>query len=174
MLEFPATYLSYLWQVFLPRLPFQNDLLLQRWPAYDIYVERGWAAFGWYALKFPMWVYVVIAATLIVVGLLALVVVWRERIAALGRAWELAVMVLIIAGVIGGVEAAYFSAQPRPVIPEQGRYAFIAIVPLATIAIGGCFAFGRSRAPALAAGLVSAVMGLCLASMALALTGFYL
>jgi hypothetical protein len=39
VLDEPTTYLSYLWYVFLPRLPFMNDLLVQPWPADDIYEQ---------------------------------------------------------------------------------------------------------------------------------------
>ena len=78
----PGLYVSYLWQVFLPRLPFMSDLHPQKLPAFDIYVERGWAAFGWYAVKFPQWVYVLIALALLAGFALCAVAAWRERRAA--------------------------------------------------------------------------------------------
>jgi len=174
VLNEPVTYIQYVWQVFLPRLPFMRDLHIQRWPAFDIYVERGWAAFGWYAVMFPMWVYLMIVLVMIAAGALCALAVWRERIAARMRGWELAVLGLAVVGVVGGVEAAYLSGGPRPgPVAEQGRYAFTAIVPLATIALGACFAFGRRRAPLVATGLVAAVMGLAYASYWLSLSGFF-
>jgi hypothetical protein len=48
------------------------------------------------------------------------------------------------------------------------------MVPLAAIAVGGTFAFGRRRAPLLAGGLVAAVAGIAVASYFLALTRFYM
>ena len=169
----PGLYVSYLWQVFLPRLPFMSDLHPQKLPAFDIYVERGWAAFGWYAVKFPQWVYVLIALALLAGFALCAVAAWRERRELQPLRWELAVLLIAIAGVVGGVEAAYVTSAPRPVVAEQGRYAFTAMVPLATIAAGACLAFGRRRAPALAAGLVGALMGLSFLSLLLGLQHFY-
>ena len=58
ILENPTGYLSYLWQVFLPPLPFMTDLHVETFPFFHIYVERVWGAFGWIALLFPRWVYV--------------------------------------------------------------------------------------------------------------------
>jgi predicted membrane protein DUF2142 len=175
VLHKPLEYLNYLWQVFLPRLPFMKDVALQRWPAFDIYVERGWAAFGWYAITFPRWVNLVIAAVMLLMGAGCFVAVWRERLVVHERALELGVLVLALAGVIGGVAAAYeTNGLGRAVVAEQGRYAFTAMVPLAAIAVGGTFAFGRRRAPLVAAGLVAAVAGLAVASYMLALTRFYM
>jgi hypothetical protein len=173
VLHHPFDYLNYLWQVFLPRLPFMNDVAVQRWPAFDIYVERGWAAFGWYAMQFPRWVYVAIVAVMLAVGGLCVFAVRRERAAARPRALEIAVLLLALAGVIAGVEAAYFTTQGRLTVSEQGRYAFTAMVPLAGIAVGAAFAFGRRRAPLVASGLVAAVAGLSFASYMLAFSRFF-
>ncbi len=47
-------YLSYLWQVFLPRLPFMaRHFAPLGYPGFVIFVERGWGAFGWYDVFFP-------------------------------------------------------------------------------------------------------------------------
>jgi len=169
----PGLYVSYVWQVFLPRLPWMSDLFVQRWPAYDIYIERGWAAFGWYAIKFPMWVYVGIVLAVTAGLALCAVAVWRERIAALSRGWELGVLLAALFGVVVAVEAVYATGAPRPVVAEQGRYAFTAIVPLAAIAAGACVAFGRRHATAVAAALAAAMVGLAFASQVLALGGYY-
>jgi 4-amino-4-deoxy-L-arabinose transferase-like glycosyltransferase len=166
-------YLSYVWQVFLPRLPFMTELQKPSWPFYDIYIERGWAAFGWYAFKFPGWVYALITAGVVGGFLLCAVTVWRERVAATARFWELAVLVTALVGVIAGVEAAYFNTFAVDNLLEQGRYAFTAIVPLAAIAAGACFAFGRRRAPLVGSLLVCAVIALAVCSQVLGLTSFY-
>ena len=79
----------------------------------------------------------------------------------------------MILGVIGGVEAAYVSATPRPVVAEQGRYAFTAIVPLAAIAAGACLGLGRRRSPLLAGGLVGGMVGFAFLSLLLGSQGFY-
>jgi 4-amino-4-deoxy-L-arabinose transferase-like glycosyltransferase len=174
VLENPTAYLSYLWQEFLPRLPFMTDLHPQRWPAFDIYVERGWAAFGWYAIMFPRWVYVAIAGTMLAAGALCGLAIWRERAAARPRALELTVLVVAIAGMVVGVAAAYFTPEGRSVVAEQGRYAFTVIGALAAVAIGACVAFGRGLIVTAATVMVAAMMSLSVASLLLALSGFYL
>jgi 4-amino-4-deoxy-L-arabinose transferase-like glycosyltransferase len=169
----PGTYLSYVWQMFLPRLPFMNDLHVQTWPAYEVYVKEGWAAFGWLVVFFPQWVYLAIVACTLAVGALGAIAVWQRRRAARGLAWELVVLVVAIVGVIAGVEGAYFADQPRAVPAEQGRYIFTAIVPLAALAAGGALAFGRRTAPLVATGLAAAVIAIGYASQLLTLTWFF-
>ena len=174
VLDEPGAYLSYLWQEFLPRLPFLNRHFTESWPAFDIYVKRGWGAFGWYTIGFPHWVYVVIVTVMLTVAAAAAAAIVRYRRIARSVAVELLVLVAIIAGVIAGVAAAYFTpGGPRPGIAEQGRYAFTAIAPLAAVAVGACTVLGRRATPALVAALVTCVMGLYLASQLLALANFY-
>jgi 4-amino-4-deoxy-L-arabinose transferase-like glycosyltransferase len=171
----PTLFASYLWQTFLPRLPFMTDLWIQRWPAFDIYVERGFAAFGWYAVYFPRWVYLVIALILGAVLAVAVATLWRRR-ALLARRWpEVALVALAIAGVLAAVEAAFVSPVQRPpdLMPEQGRYAFTVLGPFAAIvawALGGL----RPRWSAPVAGaLAGSMVVLALASQLLVLRGFY-
>jgi hypothetical protein len=173
VLEDPVAYANYLWQTFLPRLPFMDDVHSQRWPAYDIYVERGWAAFGWYAQQFPRFVYVTIVLTMMAAAALCCLAVIRHLPAARSRSWELITLLLVVGCVVGGVAAAYFTDVFRGVVAEQGRYAFTAIVPLAAIAVGACFAFGRRFAPLAGGVLVGAMAGLSYASQMLALTRFF-
>jgi 4-amino-4-deoxy-L-arabinose transferase-like glycosyltransferase len=173
VLEDPNTFFSYTWQMFLPRLWFMNDLHVQKWPAFDVFIEGGWAAFGWLVVRFPQWVYLVIAGVSILAAALCVVAVVRRRSQALRLGWELAVLLVAIAGVVGGVEAAYFTNSPRSVPAEQGRYIFTAAVPLAAIAVGAAMAFSERIAPLVATGLAAAVIGLSYASQLLALTGFF-
>ena len=169
----PATYLSYLWQVFLPPLPFMTDLFAFRWPFFNIYIERGWGAFGWYAVGFPVWVYATILLVTVAVGALGV------RAAVTHRGWvhrhwlEVAFVALAPAAVIAAVEAAYFAPGPRGVLPEFGRYLFPAITALAAMAAGSCLGLGRRWAPVAAAGLATAVVVLDYASQILSLAGFY-
>jgi hypothetical protein len=170
----PLAYLSYVWQVFLPRLPFMTDLHLQAWPAYDIYVERGFAAFGWYAIKFSTWVYLLIVAGIAAVAVLAARALSTHRQAARELLPAMAVLALLTATVIGGLHASFFSITgDRPVVSEQGRYAFTALAPLGAVAAAACYGLGRGRAPIVAASLVVAMAGLAYASQLMALTSFY-
>ena len=47
-------YLSYLWQIFLPRLPgMSQHFAVGGLPAYTIFIRRGWGAFGWFERLLP-------------------------------------------------------------------------------------------------------------------------
>jgi 4-amino-4-deoxy-L-arabinose transferase-like glycosyltransferase len=171
----PLDFLSYLWQVFLPRLPFMGDLHVQRWPAFDIYVQRGWGAFGWYAKLFPDWVYGVIAVAMLAAGALALRLLWRARRgAARALAPELLFLASVALFVVLAVEIAYFTnVKFRSVVAEQGRYAFPAITALAGIAVAGAAGAGRRWAVPVLTAMVVGVIGLSFASQLLTLTSFY-
>jgi hypothetical protein len=168
-----GTYLSYTWQMFLPRLWFMNDLHVQKWPAFEVYIKTGWGAFGWIVFRFPTWVYVVIVAASLAAAALCAVAVVRRRVAAAKLGWELATLLLVLIGVVLGVEAAYFTNVPRPVPAEQGRYVFTAVVPLVAIAVGGCLAFRNRTAVVVATVMVASMLGLGYASQLLTLSGFF-
>ena len=69
MLDRPTLVLSYLWQTFLPPLPFMTDLFAgSSLPVMDTYVREGFASFGWYTMEFAPWVYRGIAVALLALG----------------------------------------------------------------------------------------------------------
>jgi 4-amino-4-deoxy-L-arabinose transferase-like glycosyltransferase len=58
---------SYLWQFYLPRLPFQtvNHFIfpvIGDYPAYQVWIGSGWATFGWVNVWFDSWVYLIFLA----------------------------------------------------------------------------------------------------------------
>jgi predicted membrane protein DUF2142 len=170
----PGRFAVYLWQLFLPRLSFMGELFPPGWPFYQIYVERGWAEFGWYTFGFPRWVYEAIVVAMAGVGLLALLAAVRNRPFVRRRGFELAVIALFPVSVLVAVEAAFFTPTAgRTVVAEQGRYIFPAIAALAAIAVGGTFGLGRRWQIPLATALVVAVMALCYASQMLTLASFF-
>ena len=168
-------YLSWLWQVLVPyKLPFMQDFTIIRWPFFNVYIERGFAGFGWYAIFFPHWVYGIITGVLALLGVLGLRFAWLVR--ARWREWlpEALFLVSVPVVVIAAVEAAYFTLQiPLDGTPEQGRYAFPAITAVAALAIGGCLGLGRKRALPAATALVTALGMLLLAGQFLTLSSFY-
>jgi hypothetical protein len=89
------------------------------------------------------------------------------------RIWELLVLALLPAAVIAGVESAFATELPRPVLAEMGRYLFPAISALAILAVGATIGVGRRRAISLATGVVAAEFVLLYASQLLELRGFY-
>src|SRR5437588_2951513 len=165
---------SYVWQSFLPRLPFMvRHFASSPYPAFGIFVERGWATFGWYTVLFPYWLYLVLAALMIAALALGALALRRERgWARAPRAVMFAVSATPVA-VIVGFEAAYYSPHLASAFGEAGRYTFPAIGPLALLCVGALHAFGRRRVLPVGVALVVAVIALSYASQLLTLTSFY-
>jgi hypothetical protein len=174
------SFLSYLWQSVLPRLPFMaqyfpspRGFVLTSDPGFVIFVERGWAAFGWYDVLFPMWVSIVVLITMVSTVPLAGWAARREW-RWLRRNWlETLVLIAMPLAVVAGFEAAYYTTQPRPLIAEFGRYAFPAIGPLALLVVGALHAFGRRRMLDVGVALLVAMIAFSYASQLLTLTSFY-
>jgi hypothetical protein len=167
------SFLSYLWQVFLPRLPFMTaHFPTSEYPGFVIFIKRGWGAFGWYDVFFPGWVYVVI----LVMSLLTLVLApWaaRREWRWLSAHWAEAIAVILMpVAVIGGFVAAYYTPGSRPVIAEFGRYAFPAIGPIALLVVGALHAFGRRWVLPVGVAVLVATVMLSYASQLLTLTSF--
>ncbi|MEA2410041.1 MAG: hypothetical protein QOC77_602, partial [Thermoleophilaceae bacterium] len=167
-------YLSYLWQVFLPRLPFMaHHFPPTGYPGFVIFIKRGWGAFGWYDVFFPAWVYAVILLTSLLVLLLAPLAARREW-RWLSAHWaEALVVILVPVAVIAGFTAAYFTRGSRPVIAEFGRYAFPAIGPIALLVVGALHALGRRAMLSAGVVLLVAIVALSYAGQLLTLTSFY-
>jgi hypothetical protein len=165
---------SYVWQVFLPRLSFMAPHFpAGPLPAYVIFVQRGWAAFGWYVVLFPSWVYHVLAVVMLAAIPLGLAAAWRER-SWLRRNWLVALVVVAAPiAVLVGFEAAFYTPGVRPVLAEFGRYEFPAIVPLAVLVVGVVHVVGRRFALYAGAALLTAMLALSFSSQLLTLTTFY-
>lgn len=173
-LEHPLDYLAYVWEVFLPRLSFMTGHFATAGiPAFTIFVERGWGAFGWYDVLFPHWVYVVILVLMLIAPLLAVAAARVELAFVRRRAVELGIMGLIPIAVVAGFEAAFYTPGMRSAVLEFGRYTFPAIAPLAVLVVCSLAALGRRRAPMAGVGLLVAMIALSYASQLLTLTSFY-
>jgi 4-amino-4-deoxy-L-arabinose transferase-like glycosyltransferase len=173
-LEHPLDYMAYVWEVFLPRLSFMTGHFATAGiPAFTIFVERGWGAFGWYDVLFPHWVYVVILLGMLIVPLLAVAAARVERAFVRRRAVELGILALIPIAVVAGFEAAFYTPGMRSSILEFGRYTFPAIAPLAVLVVCSLAAVGRRRALMAGVGLLVAMIALSYASQLLTLTSFY-
>ena len=160
--------------MFLPRLSFMAPHFESAsLPAFVIFVERGWGAFGWYDVFFPGWVYVVILVALLLFPLMAVVSARREWPFVRRHLAEAAIIVLTPIAVVAGFEAAFYTPGTRPVIAEFGRYAFPAIAPLAVLAVASLHALGRRWVMLAGTGLLVAMIGLSYASQLLTLTAFY-
>ena len=170
----PLGYLGYLWQIFLPRLPFMAKHFTTSVPAgWEIYVERGFGAFGWYDVLFPRGLFIVIFVVMVAVALLGVPALARERAWLRAHAGEAAVILLAPLALVAGVEAAFYTIGVRTVVAEFGRYSFPAIAPLAMIALGCLHGLGRRRALVGGVALVTGMIALCTAGQLLELTAFY-
>jgi Predicted membrane protein (DUF2142) len=170
----PLGYIGYLWQLFLPRLPFMAPHFESiAFPAFIIFDERGWGAFGWYDVFFPHWVYVVILIAMLLVPLLALAAAGREWTFVRSHLVEAAILLLMPIAVVAGFEAAFYTTGSRDFVAEFGRYAFPAIAPLAVLVVASLHAFGRRWALLAGSGLLVAMLSLSFAAQLVTLTGFY-
>jgi hypothetical protein len=173
-LEHPLSYLSYLWQVFLPRLPHMSPHFEGTgWPAFVIFVERGWGAFGWYDVLYPRWVFVVIACVMGLIGVLGLLALRRHWAFVRAHALEAVLLVAMPLAVVAGVEAAFYSGGLRTFLPEFGRYAFPAIAPLAVLVVAALHGLRQRLALYAGTALLVATLMLSYAGMLLTLTRFY-
>jgi 4-amino-4-deoxy-L-arabinose transferase-like glycosyltransferase len=156
--------LSYIWQIFLPPLPFMHhDFAPGVHPVWDIYVKRAWGGFGWLDVSYPHPVFVAIAIVMCVVAALALRGLWLERRIVRMRIPEALVLFGSLVCVLGFTHAAFARFDPAAAIQEQGRYAFPAITALAIAGVAACFGLGRRRA---------AVGGVVMVAAMMALSGF--
>ena len=113
-------FLSYLWQLFLPRLPgMAQHFATGGVPAFTIFVRRGWGAFGWYDVFFPRWVYLAILAAMLVAIPLGLLAARREWRWIRRNSLETLTVVLVPIAVIAGFEAAYSARACRPSFPRS-------------------------------------------------------
>ena len=164
---------SYLWQFYLPRLPFQTPFNPgPHLPLYDVWLTTGWAAFGWLEVRFPGWVYVLLTAVTVVVAGFALAGLWRER-----RRLDLAVpafFALVAAALLIGLHWTEYRMIKSGLGPfNTGRY-LLPLVGLAGLAVGQALRWLRPAArPAGAAVALSGLFVLNLFSLGLMLERFY-
>lgn len=166
-------FLSYVWQTYLPELPFQTRFsLLTPLPLYDSWVKTGLGAFGWLEVVFPEPLYVVLTAVLVVAAAAALagLVGARRRVEPAAVGFVALAAIALVAGLhwteynvlLGGGKG--FS---------QGRYLFPLIAVVGLAFAQAVRALGpRRRLPALGL-LLGALCALQIYSLALVLTRFY-
>lgn len=122
--------LSYLWQFYLPRLPFMHDQWPGVYPLYDVWFRGFIGRFGWLDYQFPPWVYPVAAAIAVVTLGMCLATLWRAR-AACALRWAEG---FTYAAVVGGLLALIAVAGYRYRLDtgftfEQARY-LLPLLPL--------------------------------------------
>jgi hypothetical protein len=123
-------HLSYLWQVFLPRLPGQATVFPDFYPGWQLWLKGFVGKFGWTVVSYAEWAYRVATLLLALVGAIALRALVRERATARRRLPELIGYAAMAAGLlllIGLVALRGFAPGVSGAI--QGRY-LLPLLPL--------------------------------------------
>jgi 4-amino-4-deoxy-L-arabinose transferase-like glycosyltransferase len=166
--------LSYLWQYYLPRAPFQQTYRIPPggYPLLQVWVTQAWGAFGWLEVKFPPWVYRIL-------GVLT-VAVFGAGVAALVRArrgidWRvLGLLALAFGALLGGLHWTDYHQLETGVLGfMQGRYLF-PVISIFGLALAGAVSLvpRPARAPAIATA-VSGLLVFHLFALGLVIVRFY-
>ncbi len=120
---------SYAWQLFLPRLPFQTDLV-PGFPLWDDWFTGFVGRFGWLDFAFAPWVNVVAAVLAGALLALAAAGLWARK-DAVGRRWpEAAAYALAAAGLMTAIAAVGYGYQKGSGFDfQQARY-LLPLLPL--------------------------------------------
>jgi len=164
---------SYLWQFYLPRLSFQKQFGgMPDLPVYNVWLKTGWGAFGWLEVKFPPWVYVLLALFTVAALAGALAFVLRNR-AQVDLA-VVAFVALVVLTLLAGLHWTEFRTLVGGTGPfNQGRY-LLPLVSLFGAAVAAALALVPERRRAPAIGLVlGGLFALQLFSLAIVAGRFY-
>jgi 4-amino-4-deoxy-L-arabinose transferase-like glycosyltransferase len=166
--------LDYIWQLYLPRLPFMHHREFLGYPLITVWLDGLIGHFGWLDYNFPVWVYNVAKWLFIALGLLALGTIVRLRraiVPLLPLLGCFAVMAVGLLSAIGYTGIRYRANTGAPF--EQARY----LLPL--LALYGLFiviaarGVGRRWAPALGGALVVLAMAHGLFAETLTISRYY-
>ena len=165
---------SYLWQFYLPRLPFQRPLHgLVELPVYSVWLKTSWAAFGWLEIRFPDAVYGLFAAISLATFAAAGVAVRRGRIR-IDRT-VLAFFAVAAAVLLVGLHWLDYRAlvTGHGGARIQGRY-LLPLLPIAGVAVAAALTNLGSRGRTIGAGaLLGGLAALQLASLGIVAGRFY-
>ncbi len=166
--------LGYLWQFYLPKLPFGASLpeSYPDLPAFDYFLQGGWAKFGWLEIIFPDPVYIVlglVTAAILAGGLVALL-----RRGLRGEVPTAVFLGLAAVGLLGGLHATEFRIMADQGVPVmQGRY-LLPLLPLLGLSLAGALTLlDRARRPLAVGVLLGGLLALQLFSLGMVAERFY-
>jgi Predicted membrane protein (DUF2142) len=166
---------SYLWQFYLPELPWLNPPPFEGWTVRDVYVDRLYGTFGQLEITLPGWVTDALAAAGLVLaaGLLAAAVVRRDALRRLIKPIAVLVAAAVSAILLLHLQA-YHSLLVDPGDPViTGRY-LLPLLPVLGIAVAATLQALPRRAFAVAGGgVLAAAVLLQFAALGAMLTRFY-
>jgi 4-amino-4-deoxy-L-arabinose transferase-like glycosyltransferase len=163
--------ISFMWQEYLPRLPFMSDLL-PGVQAYRVWFQGMIGDFGWLDYRFPDWVYPLALGVVLLLAVAALRGLWARRAGLRGRLAEVAVFALAAAGLMGAVALISYRWYLLGAPFEQARYLlpllpFFALLP--ALAVRGLGRF----APVAGVVIVTLVLGLSVYGQLLTIARYY-
>ena len=168
-----AEQLSYLWQLYLPRLPFMTDLH-PRMPLYDLWFKGLVGRFGWLDYGFPAWVYHLALAGFALLLAFACAFLVRRRAVVRRRLAEPIAFAAMAAGIVAAIGVVGYRTRVDTGSPfEQARY-LLPLLPLygllVALAVRGA---GRRLAPILAVLIVLGAAAVSLAAQLQTLMRYY-
>lgn len=164
---------SYTWQFYLPRLPFQDDLVEGGPAFYEVWVQKGVGAFGWLEVLLPEPVYWIALAVGLAAAGGALVVVLRARRRG-ANPWPVAFLGLTTVVVLAGLhwtDYREFAETGQGLL--QGRY-LLPLAPVGAVALAAAASLlSPPRRALAAASLLAALVALQALSLAVTMERFY-
>ena len=167
-------FFSYVWQFYLPRTPIQYDyeFTAEGLPLISIWMTHGWAAFGWLEVRFWEWVYWVLGAVSVGIGIAAVAALVRARRRVDIRvAAFLALAALALLAGLHWTDYRQLEAGARGFM--QTRYLF-PLIGIFGLALAGALSLVPARRRAGAVGAtIAALFAFDLLSLGLVLERFY-
>ena len=128
-------FLAYVWQFYLPRLPFMGlDRTTPGYSVYNVWIREAWGTFGWLEFGMPTWIYTVLGSITAAVGLISAGILATLRGAV---RWEL---ILFFALAFFGLLLGLHYTEYKTIIDHegtilQGRY-LLPVLGLFGLAVG--------------------------------------
>ena len=166
-------FVSYVWQFYLPKLPFQESFEgLGDWPLWHVWHKTSWAAFGQLEVELPDAAYLLLAAVVVGVAVGAAAAVARGAFRP--GAGTLAFFALVAITLLAGLHWVEFRSLDRlEGTTSQGRY-LLPLMPVAGVAVAAALSnLPRPRRPAAAALVLAGMFALQAASLAVVAGRFY-
>ena len=166
-------FLGYVWQFYLPKLPFQEP-----WPTatglplYDVFLKGTWGSFGWLEVPMAEVVYAALAAITLLAFAGAGFALWRSR-----RSLDLSIavfLVLVVAALLAGLHwTEYHYVLDGNVNFMQGRYLFPLIGLAGAVLAKALTLVPETRRAHVVAAVVGVLVGLQLYGLGLVLERYY-
>jgi len=164
--------LGYVWQLYLPRLPFMFDQFTD-FPLRTVWLNGLAGSFGWLDYSFRPWVYNVSQWVAITGAVLFAVGAARMRTALTRRRQELLCYVIAAVGLLTVIGLLGIRYRATTGVFEQARYLLPLLALYGAVVAVSALALGRRFAPALGAAIVLLAMFHSLAAQLLTISRYY-